>query len=343
MSANGIRSAADGGVKLRMNWKLIGCALEGRRHTAIGIPCQDKVRVAESDGVWVGVLADGAGSASCSHHGAQCVADTVCDILPAAFDLLYSMPDAAKAKNFILLELLDALRTTAEGLAVPLKELASTLLFVAIKDHRMILGHIGDGVICYQNDAGLHVASKPTNGEFANSTVFVTSSGALHSMKLIKGELGNISGFCLMSDGTAASLYDRMHHRPMPVLSKLLRLRTAMATAPLQKMLEDSFRESVVMNTQDDCSIVLMSVGANLNAGDVLADFVALSEKPAQRAHQLARYKQVLALTVRPASLQTLSIAMHIKPKHVKKYVSPLLQLGLLTAVGPVYLAVRDD
>jgi hypothetical protein len=310
----------------------------------MGIPCQDKVRVSDAEGVWIGVLADGAGSASCSHYGAQCVVDTICDILPAAFDLLYAMPDAAKAKNFILLELLDALRAKADELAVPLKELASTLLFVAIKDERMILGHIGDGVICYQNDNGLHVASKPTNGEFANSTVCVTSSGVLHSMKLIKGNLGSISGFCLMSDGTAASLYDRMRHQPMPVLSKLLRLRTAMPTAPLQQLLEDSFRESVVMNTQDDCSIVLMAPGSDLKAcGDVLADFVSLSEKPAQRAHQLARYKQVLALTARPASLQTLSISMHIKPKHVKKYVSPLVQLGLLTTVGPVYLAVKDD
>ena len=325
-----------------MNWKMIGCAVEGRRHTAMHLPCQDKVRTAVRDGVWVGALADGAGSAAFSHHGAQCVADTVCAILPAAFDLLYAMPDAASAKNFILLELLDALRTTAQELDVPLQELASTMLFVAVKEHRMILGHIGDGVICYQNAAGLRVASKPSNGEFANTTVFVTSAGALNRMKLIKGELGQISGFCLMSDGAAASLYDRRHQRPMPVLSKLLRLRAAMPTAPLQQMLEESFRESVVMNTQDDCSIVLMSPATTHLPGDVLAELIPLPDKPSHRRRYLARYGQVLTLAARPVSLRTLAAAMHIKPKHVRKYISPLLETGLLMSIGPAFLAVQD-
>lgn len=316
--------------------------MEGRRHTATGVPCQDKVRTAARDGVWVGVLSDGAGSAAFSHYGAQCVADTICEVLPAAFDLLYDMSDAVKAKNFILLELLDALRATAAAQSVPLQELAATLLFVAVKDQRMILGHIGDGVICYQNDRGLRVASKPTNGEFANTTVFVTSAGALNSMKLIKGALGSISGFCLMSDGTAASLYDRRQQQPMPVLSKLLRLRAAMPTAPLQQMLEDSFRASVVMNTQDDCSIVLMAPEAARLSAEALADLLPLSDKSAHRIRQLARYRQVLALAAQPTGLRALAAAMHIKPKHVRKYLTPLLDAGLLMSMGPVFLTVRD-
>ena len=128
------------------------------------IPCQDKVKILSADNLWIGTLSDGAGSASHSHYGAQCVVDTVCALMSSSFDKLYDMQDATKAKAFIVTEIVNALNGVALSLDVSIKELAATLLFVAIKDKRMLIGHIGDGVICYQKDGALKVASKPTNG-----------------------------------------------------------------------------------------------------------------------------------------------------------------------------------
>lgn len=328
-----------------MDWKLIQCAVEGRHHNASHIPCQDKVKIVSADNLWIGALSDGAGSASHSHYGGQCVVDTVCALMSSSFDELFDMQDAAKAKALIVTEIANALNDVAHSLDVSIKELAATLLFVAIKDNRMLIGHIGDGVICYQKDGSLKVASRPTNGEFANSTVFVTSPAAQNAMRLIKGDLSSISGFCLMSDGTAASLYNRTCNTPMPVLSKLLRLRSVMETGPLQKLLDDSFKESVVMGTQDDCSIVLMALSTtNIPANDVLsdndlADLLGLSEIPAQRTRQIARYRHILTLATNQVSLKAISVAIHVKPKYTKRYVKRLLDLNLLSSVGNKFVA----
>lgn len=330
-----------------MDWKLIQCAAEGRRHTAMGIPCQDKVKTVSAENLWIGALSDGAGSASHSHYGAQCVVDTLCAVLSESFDLLYGMRDGAGAKDFLIGKILEALNSRADGLGVPLKELAATLLFVAIRDGRMLIGHIGDGVICYQKDGALKVASKPTNGEFANSTVFVTSASARSAMRLIKGELSGITGFCLMSDGAAASLYSRVRNLPMPVLGKLLRLRSVMATPPLQKLLDDSFAQSVVMATQDDCSLVLMALGAGGAWGnlpdDDLADLLGVPEKPLQRRRQLARYRQILTLAEEGITLRQISRAIRLKGKYAKRYVRRLMRLRLLAAGDGRYFAAREN
>lgn len=324
-----------------MDWKLIQCATEGRRHTAMHIPCQDKVKTISADNLWVGALSDGAGSASHSHYGAQCVVDTICSVLSTAFDMLYAMQDAAQAKEYILEMLRLALSDVAQSLQVPIQELAATLLFVAIKDERILIGHVGDGVICYEKDDVLKVASKPTNGEFANTTIFVTSDSAQASMRLIKGAVSSISGFCLMSDGTAASLYHRPSNTPMPVLSKLLRFRSVMATVPLQRLLDDSFRQSVIMATQDDCSIVLMAKreSRDVLSDDELAALLGLPEHPVQRARQISRYRQILSLAADPISLKAISLAIHVKPKYAKRYVRRLLAMDFLSPIGGCFAA----
>lgn len=331
-----------------MDWKLIQCAVEGRRHTAMNIPCQDKVKTISTSDLWIGALSDGAGSASHSHYGAQCVVDTVCTLLSSSFDTIFEMQDAAKAKSLVITEIVNKLSDESLTLNVPLKELSATLLFVAIKDHRMLIGHIGDGVICYQKNGLLKVASKPTNGEFANSTVFVTSTGAQASMRLIKGDISSITGFCLMSDGTAASLYNRTHNSPMPVLSKLFRLRSVMATPPLQQLLDDSFRESVIWGTQDDCSIVLMALSATNTTSavlcdDDLVDLLGLSAVPAQRRRQINRYRSILLLATNLITLKTISLRIHLKPKYARRYVKKLLDLGLLTQIGCSYISNISD
>ena len=187
----------------------------------------------------------------------------------------------------------------------------------------------------------LKVASKPTNGEFANTTVFVTSDSAQASMRLIKGAVSSISGFCLMSDGTAASLYHHPSNTPMPVLSKLLRFRSVMATLPLQRLLDDSFRQSVIMATQDDCSIVLMAKreSRDVLSDDELADLLGLPEHPVQRARQITRYRQILSLAADPISLKAISLAIHVKPKYAKRYVRRLLAMDLLSPIGGCFAA----
>lgn len=192
-----------------MNWKSVCFAVQGRGHAKKNIPCQDKVARLESNGVQVIALADGAGSASMSHFGAACVVAGVSKFVAENFTDIITQSDERIVTQKILSVALQALTDETEIRDCTLKDLASTLLLAAVGNGKFFLAHLGDGVIGYLSDTGLKTASAPDNGEFSNETVFVTSSMVAEHMRIFKGDLKKISGFILMSDGSAQRLYNK--------------------------------------------------------------------------------------------------------------------------------------
>lgn len=240
-------------------WKTIQCAVQGRGHVKGGVPCQDKTcaLVNAVAGISAIALADGAGSARLSHYGAAEAASYICEEVTSYFDDYFDA-DLGEAANRLVTGLLARLAECATELECELRELASTLLFVVVKDDRYIAGHIGDGVVgCLVGDE-LMVLSRPQNGEFANQTTFVTSPGAATTMRLICATLEDIAGFVLMSDGTAASLYDKSAATLAPVVASLIERGAELDVAELEEQLEASFREVLTRATTDDCSIALL-------------------------------------------------------------------------------------
>lgn len=237
--------------------KIIKSAVTGRGHLRQELPCQDKVFSLEAFGVRSAALADGAGSAGLSHFGAETVSEEVCRLLTERFEDFYHEEDGVKVKETILLRLHQKLQEQAEALGGTLQDLASTLLFVAVSEGRYILGHLGDGVIGYMAGDRLKVASEPDNGEFANETVFVTSSASLKSLRLMRGQLDKIQGFVLMSDGSEASLYDKQRKELAPVLGNIMGMMTTVSQEELQRRLQESMENVVRQKTQDDCSLVI--------------------------------------------------------------------------------------
>ncbi len=90
-----------------------------------------------------------------------------------------------------------------------LGDFASTLLCVAVKNGQFIICHLGDGIIVARKNGKVVVASDPSNGEFANTTCFVTSADAAEQFKLKKGLTEGVDAFGLMSDGSEVSFYER--------------------------------------------------------------------------------------------------------------------------------------
>ena len=78
-------------------------------------------------------------------------------------------------------------------------------------------------------------------------------------MKLIKGDLNQISGFILMSDGTEASFYNKRNKALSPSLARLTRLASVCNPDYMSQKLNCTFEDLVKQQTFDDCSIVLMS------------------------------------------------------------------------------------
>ena len=239
-------------------WNLLDSTRQGRSHVKQGTPCQDKTYCQSYDDTYVITLADGAGSASLSHYGAECVTKCIADELGSHFESYWDETEARIAKERLFHEISESLQQIAEQQDCQLKDLASTLLTVAVKDERYIILHLGDGVIGYCKEGVLKVASAPNNGEFANTTVFTTSSDACSQMKVFRGPLNGINGFVLMSDGPESCLYDKKNNELANGLLQILEDASGEDLKEVTEGIEDAMDIVITKHTLDDCSLAFM-------------------------------------------------------------------------------------
>lgn len=234
---------------------------QGRGHVAEGVPCQDRTAYRSRDGIQVLCLADGAGSAARSESGARALVDEGCKLLLENFTEYDARDDGAQVKLEIVHRLLSRLERTSKRQKCDVKDLAATFLAVATHGDRFIAVHVGDGVIGYVWNGQVKVISAPDNDEFVNQTTFLTSHSAAGSMRLLRGGLEDVSGFVLMSDGPANSLFD---HRVQQLASACSKMVTLVGETPsagqkkmpgyrwqLRRLLETTVRNA----TKDDCSL----------------------------------------------------------------------------------------
>ncbi|ONI39405.1 hypothetical protein AN639_05455 [Candidatus Epulonipiscium fishelsonii] len=244
-------------------WKTAKCEVQGRGHEKQDIPCQDKTFYIQEGDTTVIALADGAGSARLSEHGADRVTRFIGEEFIENFNLYFEQSDGAIVKQDLRNKIVGTLEQLREQLILEvdckIEDLASTLLFVAVKDNNFIIGHIGDGVIGYLKNDDMKIASEPQNGEFVNSTIFTTSPDFINNFNLIKGEVGEIQGFVLMSDGSETSLYNKKEKQLSPMVNKIMNLAIENSQDKLEKLLDDTFQSMIKPRTLDDCSIVFMT------------------------------------------------------------------------------------
>lgn len=325
-------------------WKSVCCEVQGTGHQASGIPCQDKTFELVKNGVHVIVLADGAGSASMSHFGAERVVRDAAECIAAHFRAWFACEDGVEVKKAFLGLLLTSLSEEAQARECSVSDLASTLLLAAVCEDRFILAHIGDGVIGYLDGDTLKVASMPDNGEFANVTTFVTSAKAPASMRLFKGELKTKDGFVLMSDGTAHSLYHKQSKTLVGVTVKLMHRTCLLHHETMKAQLEDAFTSVISKNTRDDCSIAILA-----RPSATLCPTAALDRKERQALYDVAAPERcarrrvehcdaILAMTTTaPCSLRQIARRIRLSPRYAQKYIDRLIALGLLEKRGPLY------
>lgn len=154
---------------------------------------------------------------------------------------------------------LELLNQTLESQICELKDFASTLLFVAVDKDKVLIGHLGDGVIGVLKQEELSVASHPTNGEYGNETIFITTKDSYKYLKLIKVDIHdkNLTGFVLMSDGSAESFYINKDKKLIPLLQGDMNKAKTHKSEIDQKM-KELINTKVRDKTTDDCSIAIM-------------------------------------------------------------------------------------
>jgi hypothetical protein len=239
-------------------WRAATAAVAGADHVAVGKSCEDEVRSATTGEVCAVVLADGAGSRARSGVGAAAAADAACAALVAGFDQLISL-NTETLRNSLMAPIRDALDRRARQLDVPVRELASTLVFVAAAGERYLAGSIGDSIAARVLPSSGRLLFPPERGEYANETVFTTHPDVQSHLQLATGTVDPDESFLVASDGAAFLLVDYESACLAPGAVQIGRYLVDYDSVAVSEKLEDLLRRKFVTAVGDDCSIGLLA------------------------------------------------------------------------------------
>lgn len=248
---------------------------KGIDHIENNLPCQDNVYYMNENGIHVMALSDGAGSKAYSQIGSEIVTKEVCQYLIKEFDALQIVGEKygktqeeieennkvikSSIFNYLKKRLLE--KVNLSNGEFTLEDLACTLLFVAIKNGRYIMGHIGDGVIGGLFNSGasssLRVLSHPENGAQINITFFLTDPDAEDHFRISLGNFNNLSGIILMSDGPEEVLYHPINGLHVNCL-KLFRNFDNYTTKSYTEILNKFLDTQVAKYSYDDLSLNIL-------------------------------------------------------------------------------------
>src|SRR5687767_457257 len=112
-------------------WRYFAANAVGASHIKTGQPCQDRFFCSSKIQDWLIVaVADGAGSAAHSARGAEVSCAAIVEAI--AHSISESVPDIVEALRVSVIAARESVLREAEALSVPARELASTLLALAI-------------------------------------------------------------------------------------------------------------------------------------------------------------------------------------------------------------------
>lgn len=270
--------------------KLACLSLPGRKHTDKGQPNEDACVSVFSNGVYVVCLSDGAGGNRYTHAaiGSQSVVGTVSELLTKHFDAFYNDVRENVIRSILVTAIQSELAIlTNENHIDGIERLSATMLFCAVKDTRMICGHIGDGIIAKVSSSGIVPMTLPQNGENTGSTYFITFPDAQDYIRVVRTTTDDAHAIVLMTDGLADMVYDSSTYLVRPVVARLAELADLPSEEKLVQ-LKDTIQNFVInsSNLSDDASIgILYFAGSKIPD---ISEFV--SEKPLPDAD----YKDVM-------------------------------------------------
>ena len=236
-------------------------AVVGRYHSARGEQCQDAVSHLSFDDGGAIALCDGAGSCSSSLLGARDLSKWFPTWAKEHPDQLWDVP-IESTSIAVSSEIFSRIRSLASKHRIYTHDLSSTFLAVVARRRAHLIEyrtfHLGDGVVASIAPDGQVILSPPSNGEYANETFFSTSPTLATSLRVSSGQLPHGSGFVLMSDGSAASLYLKSDQTLAPAVVDMLQWLKRFDPAAISAAIERNLEQVIAKKTGDDCSIAMM-------------------------------------------------------------------------------------
>lgn len=270
--------------------KMACLSLPGRKHSDKGQPNEDACLCQNNNGVHVVCLSDGAGGSryTCAAMGAQSVTRTVTELLTKHFDAFYHDVRENVIRSILITAIQSELAILANDNQIDgIEKLSATMLFCAVKDTRMICGHIGDGLIARVSSSGIVPITLPQNGENTGSTFFVTFPDAQDYLRVIKTTTDDVHAIVLMTDGLTEMVYDPSAYLVRPVVASLVELAD-LPDEERDEQIKDTIQKFVINPSKisDDATIgILYFMGT---------DIPDASRFPSEKPMPNADYKDVM-------------------------------------------------
>lgn len=243
-------------------WQAIGASVEGKSHLRSGSPCQDAHGYCLLDGGVVAAIADGLGSSTQSHEGAQLAVSAALESLVKC--LRSNVPDNIEDWRAILLAAFSEARRqvthTSERSGVPLREYGTTLVVVVATNEWLAVGHVGDGaVVAHFSDGTLESFRAPKVNEFVNETIALTADGAF-DLALFTARQARIKSLAMFTDGLQDLCLNSATGKPFsPFFAPLFAaLNEPLDTANMQPNLTEFLRSDRVRARTDDDTTLLV-------------------------------------------------------------------------------------
>lgn len=248
-------------------WKLVFGSVQGTSHVQSGMPCQDYCAGAVSGPTLVAACADGAGSAEFSQLGSKAAVDrfmevATCDEMPAT-EQVEGWVDAARER---LLEAAAANESTP-------RQLACTFLAALVGDGWAAFVQVGDGVIVFDTPNGYNLAFWPDNGEYANTTRFLSQDDYRQHLR-VEIVKHHVSELAVLTDGLQMLALDiagaKVHDRFFAPLFKAV--RNSLDDAALQNSLLEFMNSRRVNERTDDDKTLLLATRITVDVPPILPD-----------------------------------------------------------------------
>jgi hypothetical protein len=189
-----------------MSWKYTASSVTGRTHLDRNEPGQDfcragAVQVSDRE-FFIGLVADGAGSTRCGGEGAKTACDTafgsIVKTIRTAAGEIHPITDG-DVRGWVC-SARDAIVAQAAASGAPVREYACTLIGSVVGGGQAIFFQIGDGAIVMKEGDEYRVVFWPDQGEYANSTFFVSDESFLNHLEISRKDF-LLEEVALFTDG----------------------------------------------------------------------------------------------------------------------------------------------
>jgi hypothetical protein len=248
-------------------WKLVFGNVQGTSHAQSGLPCQDYCAGTVVGTTLIAACADGAGSAEFSQLGAKAAVDRFLEVASSA-----AVPTKELIEAWVAAARERLMEEAAANQSTP-RQFACTFLAALVGDGWAAFAQLGDGVIVFDGPNGYDFAFWPDNGEYANTTRFLSEDDYRQHLRVEILER-YVSELAILTDGLQMLALDiagtKVHNGFFAPLFKAI--RNGPDEAALQTSLLEFMDSKRVNERTDDDKTLFLAMRINPDAPPSLPD-----------------------------------------------------------------------